>query len=139
MSFTAVETASGTLTISTVATVTFGTGAIPIRYAYVVITNDTATGSPIYATTNGVAPTVGGADSEEIQPGASVTLANSLAVWDQGMLNVPVGTMSGGTPGTPQYIQPYGSSLVGGIAGDPGTSVQLISAAAQTYTVTGTG
>jgi hypothetical protein len=139
MTFTAVETANGTLTPTTVATVTFGSGTIPTRYDNYVISNDTSTGSPIYVTTNGAVPTVGGQDCEEVMPGGSITLANSEVYWNQSSSVIPAGTLVGGGPSQgPAVVQPFGSALDGGVA-DPGNSIQLISAAAQTYTVTGTG
>lgn len=136
MPFTAVETANGTLTISTVATITFGTGSTPIRYAYIQITNESGTTpAPIYATVDGTTPTVGGQDTEEIAPGQTVLLANAGALWTQGLLNVPAGTL---ITTIPQTVTPMGSSLAGGAA-SPGTTVKLISAQAMGYTVTGTG
>lgn len=136
MSFTAVETANGTLTASTVATVTFGTGSTPIRYSYVQITNESGTTpAPIYATVDGTTPTVGGQDTEEIAPGQTVLLGNAAAEWSQGLINVPAGTL---TTTIPQTVTPMGSSLAGGVA-SPGTTVKLISAQAMGYTVTGTG
>ena len=136
MSFTAVETANGALTANTVATITFGSGSTPIRYAYIEITNESGTTpAPIYATVDGTTPTVGGQDTEEIAPNQTVVLGNASAYWTQGLLNVPAGTL---TTTIPQTVTPMGSSIAGGIA-SPGTTVKLISAQTMGYTVTGTG
>lgn len=137
MSFTAVETATGTLVASVVTTITFGNGAVPIRYGAVVITNDGAAATPvsIFATIDGSAPSLTVQDSEEILPNQSITLDNAEPYWTQGLSNVTAGTL---TTTIPQTVTPMGSSLAGGIA-SPGTVVKLISSGAMSYTVTGTG
>lgn len=142
MSFTAVQTAEGTLTISTVATVNFGTGAsTPTRYAYIAITNDSGTTpAPIYVTVDGTtAPTVGGEDTIQVNPGSTVTVANGASLWTPGLSTVGAGTQTPvGSPGTPWQATPYGTSLAGGTA-NPGTTVKMISAQAMSYTVSGSG
>lgn len=144
MAFTAVQTAEGTLTISTVATVNFGTGAsAAIRYGYITITNDSGTTpAPIYVTVDGTTvPTVGGEDTIEVNPNQTVTLANGASLWTQGLSGVSTGTQTPSSyqsASTPWQATPYGSSLAGGTA-NPGTTVKMISAQAMSYTVSGSG
>lgn len=139
MSFSGVQSASGTLVANTAQAITFGTGTFPIRYAYVLIENTAATGT-IFARTDGTAATVGGDNCFEIGPGSSALVANGFASWTQAANVIPAGTYLGFTPGlgTPQVNNPYGSSPYGGKA-SPGTSVSLISSGTPTFTVTGTG
>jgi hypothetical protein len=142
MAFTAVQTAEGSLTANTVATVNFGTGSSnAIRYGYITITNDSGTTpAPIYVTVDGVtAPTIGGEDTIEVNPNQTVTVANGASLWAPGLSSVPAGTqVPVGSPGTPWQATPYGSSLAGGTA-NPGTTVKMISAQAMAYTVSGSG
>jgi hypothetical protein len=65
-----------------------------------------------------------------IDPGASLVLNNGLPLYDQGLLNVAHGTLSGNGPltGTPYVVQPYGASLAVPSSGyaSPGCSVSVI-------------
>lgn len=136
MTFTAVETANGTLTANTVLTITLGSGATAIRYSDISVTNESgATPASIYATTDGSVPTVGGEDCEEIEAGQTVLLGNSASLWTQGLLNVPKGSLDP-TTGVPETITPMGYALNGSVS-SVGTTVKLISAQAVGYTVTG--
>lgn len=143
MVFTAVQSAEGTLTAATVATVTFGVGAAPTRYSYIAVTNDSAAASPvpIYFTTDGTVPTVGGQDCFAVDPNTTVVVANGSALWTQAQSAIPAGTQipsSYTTASTPWQATPYGSSLGGGAA-NPGTTVKLISSGTMAYTVAGSG
>lgn len=143
MAFTAVQSAEGTLVASTVTTVNFGTGAsTPIRYSYVAVTNDSGTTpAPIYFTTDGTVPTVGGQDCFAVDPNDTVVIANGAALWTQAQSVIPAGTQipsSYTTASTPWQATPYGSSLGGQVA-NPGTTVKLISAQTMAYTVSGSG
>jgi hypothetical protein len=138
MTFSGVQSASGTLVASTAQSVTFGSGSVPIRYAYVAITNTGASGT-IYARTDGSAATLNGDLCTAINAGATVVMANDAPYWSQAANVIATGTITGaeGT-GTPPEVQPYGSSLYGQKA-SPGTSVSLISSGTPTFTVEGTG
>ena len=118
---TAVEAKNGTLTAATVATVTF-----TARYGEIEIQNLEPAGAAdtaiIYATTNGVAPTVGGDDCTAIEPGTSATLGNNSGLWFQNALQAPYAPLAGS-----QY------------AADGGTTVKLISAGTPEYSVSGQG
>jgi len=140
MSFSAVQSFSGTLVASTAQAITFGdsTANVPIRYAYVTVENTGAAATLIYVRTDGTAATVGGDFCIVVGSGQSVTIANELPSWSQVANVIAAGTQSAGKPWSPSEIQPYGSSLYGGKA-SPGTSVSLISAGTPTFTVTGTG
>lgn len=143
MSFTAVQSAEGTLTQNVVTTVNFGTGAsTPTRFSYVTISNDGgATPAPIYVSVNGIDPTIGGEDFYVVNPGATATLANGAGLWTQGLSTVAVGTQTPSSyqgASTPWQATPYGSSLAGGAA-NPGTTVKMISAQAVAFTVSGSG
>lgn len=143
MAFTAVQSAEGTLTQSAVSTVNFGTGAsTPIRYAYVAVTNDSGTTpAPIYFTTDGTTPTVGGQDCFAVDPNDTVVIANGSPLWTQAQNVMQAGTQipsSYTTASTPWQATGYGTSLGGGVA-NPGTTVKLISAQAMAYTVSGSG
>lgn len=142
MAFSGQNSFSGTLVANTAQTITFGYAAnnTPIRYAYVVVEN-TATTGIIYVRTDGTAATVGGDEDTAISPGGVAVIANMLALWSQAMSVIPVGSYAAGMAvgsGTPPELQPYGSSLWGGQA-NPGTSVSVIGAGTNTFTVTGTG
>jgi hypothetical protein len=137
--FTAVQSASGTLVAATATAITFGsptTSGIPIRYNTVLVENTGTTGN-IYVRTDGQAATVGGDFCTEVGPGIAVEVANADPLWNQAATVIPKGVIVGGTPWQPAEIQPYGSSLWGGLA-NAGTSVSLISSGTPTYTVTGT-
>lgn len=141
MSFSAVQSFSGTLVASTQQTITFGDGTanVPIRYAYVYVENTGAAGI-IYVRTDGTAATVGGDNCVAVEPGTNAVVANSLPLWSQAANVIPKGTLTGaqytGTP--PEMTSPYGSSLYGTKA-SPGTSVSVISSGTPTFTITGTG
>lgn len=142
MTFTAVQSAEGTLVASTVTTVTFGTGAAPTRFSYIAITNDSgATPAPIYFTTDGTVPTVGGEDCFAVDPNDTMVVANGAGLWGQAQSVLQVGTQipsSYTTASTPWQATGYGTSLGGGVA-NPGTTVKMISAQAMAFTVSGSG
>ena len=142
MSFSGVQSFSGTLVASTQQTITFGDGTanVPIRYAYVLIENTGATGI-IYVRTDGTAATVGGDLCVAVNAGQNIIMANELPWWSQAANVIPKGTLVGienlaGTP--PEITAPYGSSLYGTKA-SPGTSVSVISSGTPTFTITGAG
>ncbi len=123
---TAADVKNGTLTASTVATVTF-----TARYGDISVSNLEPAGSAdtsiIYVTTNGVNPTVAGDDTFAVEPGQTVELGNNSGIWyQQGMsangFNTPYAPLSGS-----QY------------AADGGTTVKLISAGTPEYSVSGNG
>lgn len=144
MAFTAVQSAEGTLTQNVVTTVNFGTGAsAAIRYSYIAITNDGGTTpGPIYFTTDGTVPTVGGQDCFAVNTGDTIVVANGAGLWTQAQSVIGAGTQvpsSYTTASTPWQATPYGSSLGGGVA-NPGTTVKMISAGvAVAFTVSGSG
>jgi hypothetical protein len=137
MTFTAVQSVDGTLVASTATAITFGTGTTPIKYTAINVINTAATGV-IFARADGTAATLSGDGCEPVEPGATVTFENGDPYWTQAATVIPVGIMTGQVPGrgTPHEIQPYGSSLYGGLA-SPGTTVSLISSVTPTYTVEG--
>lgn len=138
MTFSAVQSVSGTLVASTAAPITFGSGAVPIRYAYVAVNNTGTT--VLYVRTDGSAATVGGDLCVAIQPGTTQVVANEAPSWSQAANVIASGTYAGSAPGvgTPQGNTPNGSSPYGGKV-SPGTSISLISSGTPTYTVSGTG
>jgi len=149
MSFTAQQSASGTLTASTQTTVTFGDGTanVPIRYAYVIVENTSASTSPepiIYVRTDGQNATAGGDYTVPVYPGEKAVIANAQPLWTQAANVIPFSTSTASSLsenlGTDSQVQPYGSSFYGQKA-SPGTSVSMIGAGTTTpsYTVTGTG
>lgn len=143
MAFSALQSFSATLTANVAMTVTFGdnTVNVPIRYAYVAVTNTSAS-AVIYARSDGVAATIGGDLCIAVEFNQTLVLANMLPWWSQAANVIPKGTLLGTGPqtGTPFEIgTPYGSSLYGQKA-SPGTSVSLISSGTTpTFTVSGTG
>jgi|SRR6185312_6029725 len=143
MVFTAVQSAEGTLVASTVTTVNFGVGSAPTRYSYIAVTNDGAAASPvpIYFTTDGTVPTVGGEDCFAVNPNTTMVVANGAVLWTQAQSVLQAGTQipsSYTTASTPWQATPYGSSLGGGVA-NPGTTVKLISSGTMAFTVSGSG
>jgi hypothetical protein len=103
------DVANGTFTASTVATVSFAA-----RYQFIEIKNLDAT-NPVYYTTNGATPTVGGAGCYVAGPGERVMAANQGQFWWQG----------------------YGAS--DGTKTNPGTTVKMITIGTSGYEVAGTG
>lgn len=97
-------------------------------YSSVVVTNMSAPGAtgagPIWVRADGTTATSGGDGCFVVDPGTSLVLNNGT-IWDQGLLNVPAGTIAGGTPWTPAYNSPFGTALNGAIA-NPGTTVSVI-------------
>lgn len=147
-SFTLNSGTTPALSASSAATVTFGYNGnnTPIRYAYVAVENNA--GFAVFVRTDGTAATNAGGEFNTLVPsGTTAVIANAQANWYQSQSVIPVGTIPAGEQlgsGTPQEIQPYGSSLGGGVA-NPGTSVSIIAlsgstpAATTDVTVTGTG
>lgn len=117
----AATTASGFTTIFT------------FRYNYLIVTNTGA--NAIYLTTdNKTTPvTTGGDGIFEIPAGATLTIPNQLPLWYQSQSVIQTGTIQGTTlgQGTPDQMNPYGSSLAGGKA-DPGTIINFIAVTATT-------
>jgi hypothetical protein len=95
-------------------------------YTSVLVENlTTGTGATIiWARADGVTAVSEADGTFAIDPGQSLVLQNGT-IWDQGLLNVPAGSLSGGTPWTPAYNYPYGTALNGAIA-NPGTVVSVI-------------
>jgi hypothetical protein len=140
MTFSAVQSYSGTLVASTAQAITFGSGSVAIRYAYVYVQN-TASSGVIYARTDGTAATVGGDYCVEIYPGTGQVIANAQPLWTQAANAIQKTTSLPGVPEFPfQPVenQPYGTSYYGQLT-SPGTSVSLISSGTPTFTVEGTG
>src|SRR5882724_9174437 len=112
--FTAIQSTSGTLTASTATGITFGsptTSGIPIRYAYVAITNDTLSASTepaIFARADGVVAVAGADGTVCIFPGETKIIANSLPTWSQAANVIPKAVNPVVVPGTPVETQPYG-------------------------------
>lgn len=139
MSFSALQSASGTLVANTQQTFTFGdnTANVPIRYAYVAV-NNTGVSGIIYVRTDGQNATVAGDMTVAVQPGATIAVANELPLWSQAANVIPTATIGGINPGTPSENTPlYGSKY--GQKASPGTSVSVISSGTPTFTISGTG
>jgi hypothetical protein len=125
----ATETVYGTIASSTVAV----TAALTGNYGSVQVTNlgdpDTATAGTetqvFWVRADGTAAVKEADGCFPVMPGQSVTLNNGLAYWSQAYSVIPAGSLTGGTPGTPALVQPFGSSLAGG-ASNPGVSVSII-------------
>lgn len=114
------------------------------RFGYVLVTNNGT--APMYVTSNGSTPSSTGAGyTTEIAAGASALLANDTVYWGQASKVIPSGavlypngsgayqTTPNGQPGT---VQPYMSSLAGGVA-DDGTVINLLDATAFTIEAAG--
>jgi hypothetical protein len=146
MAFSGQQSFSGTLVASTAQAVNFGYAGnnTPIRYAYVYVEN-TGTAGNIYVRTDGTAATVGGDFTTEIAPGSSAVIANALPLWTQASSVIPVSTSGAGaytnaSGNGPLGVTPMGTSPPpSGATASPGTSVSVIGAGTNTFTVTGTG
>lgn len=105
------------------------TATLTSYYSNVLVENLTeasVTGSGvIWARADGVAAVSEADGTFAIAPGESIVLSNGLPIYDQGLLNVAAGTLTGGTAWTPAEVQPYGASLAGGKA-NPGSKVSVI-------------
>lgn len=124
---------SNTLTANTADSISFAD-----RAGYLTVTN---TGSTVmYARADGQAATIAGEGCLAVLPGQSQILANGEPLWYQSSKVIPKGqpvnAQGTGTtsPFNPAIEQPYMSSGAGQMA-NPGTSVSVISAAADTYTL----
>lgn len=141
------QTVSETLTSGTVDTVSFtsdGTSTgTPLRYDYVQVANLGPT-DPVYVTTDGTAPAVGGSDNGvAVYPGDTAVLSNRAMIWYQSSRVIPQGANqfgSGNTvtgPSSPGMVQPM-ESLAGQME-NPGTTVKLISSGNPAYVVSAAG
>jgi len=126
----ATEDANGTLAASTVATVTF-----TARYDDISIQNLEPTGATpgdagiIYGTTNGSAPTVGGADCFAVEPGQTLEVGNDGvdSLWYQ------QGMAANG------FNSPYQPLAGSQYASNGGTTIKLIATGTPEYSVSGIG
>lgn len=123
---TATETVYGTIASSTVAV----TSALTGNYGSVTVENLATpinTGAEtqiIWVRADGIAAVKEADGAFAVMPGQTIVLDNGLAWWSQGLMNVPAGTVTVSN-GTPAIVQPFGSSIAGGIA-NPGVSVSTI-------------
>jgi hypothetical protein len=118
---TATETVEHTVTAVTA--VSF---ALTGYYNSVLVENLTATSGVLaWARADGTAAVAGADGCFPIEPGTSLVLDNGLPTWSQALSVIQSGSLTGGTPGTPALVQPFGSSLAGGTA-NPGCSVSVI-------------
>lgn len=128
---------SSTLVASTADAVTFAD-----RYGYVSVTNTAATGV-IYVRTDGTPATVAGANCYTVLPGESQVFANAEPLWYQSSRVIQRGSNHFGSGNTassassPGLVTPM-ESLAGQMA-NPGTSISIVGAAANTYTVSAAG
>jgi len=133
---------SSTLTAGTADLVQFSD-----RYGYVTVTNMSTSGI-LSVRTHGTAATetggVPGTNCYVVMPGETLLLANALPLWYQSS-NVLVrgsnqfgGGNTSDSPTSPGLVTPM-ESLAGGASRNPGTSISIISADANTYTVAATG
>jgi hypothetical protein len=125
-----------TLAADTADSVTFAD-----RAGYVTVTNIGTT--VIYARADDQAATVAGEDCYAVLPGESALLANGLPLWYQSSRVIPQGVNEFGgentasSPSSPGEVQSQ-RSLAGQMA-NPGTTVSLISTAAESYVVSFAG
>lgn len=109
-------TYSQTLTASTADTVTFGVRA---NYVSLANTGDTV----MYARADGQPATVAGEGCIAVLPGWEAVIANGLPIWHQSARVIVQGDDNAN-----------GESKAGQTA-DPGTTVSVVSSAAETYTI----
>lgn len=119
------------------------------RYNYVAVSNNTVS-NPIYVSTDGSTPNdtgTGASDFVTVNPGATVVVGNQSAYWGQADKVTVTGTVAypngsgayqSAPNGNPGKVHPFGSTL-SGRASNPGTTIKLISAGANTYTVSAVG
>jgi hypothetical protein len=115
----ATETARASVSSSTVAT------TIALTNYYQSITLENLGTGLVWVRADGVAAVSEADGCFPLNTGQTITLNNGLAYWSQVYSVLSKGTLTGGTPGTPAGVQPYGSSLAGGTA-NPGVSVSAI-------------
>jgi hypothetical protein len=123
---------SNTLTATAADTVTFAD-----RAGYVTAAN--LGSSVIYARADGQAATVGGEGCYVVLPGESAILANGLPIWYQSSRVIPQGVNEFGGGNTSSSAASPGmiesqTSLAGQMT-NPGTTVSVISPAAESYTI----
>jgi hypothetical protein len=116
----ATETARVSVGSSTVAT----TVTLSNYYSSITVENLAASGL-VWVRADGTAAVSEADGCFPLNAGQTITLNNGLAYWSQVYSVLAKGTLSGGTPGTPAEVQPYGSSLAGGES-NPGVSVSAI-------------
>lgn len=124
--------ATETVYLDFTSTGTAQTAALTGYYGSVLVENlTTGTGAGIiWVRADGTAAVSEADDNFAIAPGQSMVLNNGLAIYDQGLLNVAHGTLTGNGPGTgtPYVVQPYGASLAVPSSGyvNPGCHVSVI-------------
>lgn len=129
-------TASATLTIGTADTVTFAD-----RYNYVSVTNLGTT--MMYVRADGTASVTGAQGAYVVAPGASAVVANGLPNWYPSSRVLRQGTLhygNGNTTDSP--TSPGRVNMMESLAGqavNPGTSISVISAGADAYTIAAAG
>jgi hypothetical protein len=124
--------ATETVYLDFVSTGTAQTATLANYYSNILVENlTTGTGSGIiWVRADGIAAVSEADDNFAVSPGQSLILSNGLAIYDQGLLNVAHGTLTGNGPNTgfPYAVQPYGTSLAvpsGGYT-NPGCHVSVI-------------
>jgi hypothetical protein len=101
------------------------TAALTGNYQSVVVKNPTITsGITVWARADGTAAVAEADGCYAVAPGETLVLDNGLSYWSQAYSVIGKGTVTV-KPGTPAIVQPYGSSLAGGVT-NPGSSVSLI-------------